>query len=78
MPQMKVNVTVAAARASVGPERMNVKMQSTPYFRGDTQKVEIRNPQVRAIIDVYSATAEIAAWSVVSTLRNISSPIVFV
>lgn len=74
----KVNVTVAAARASVGPERMNVKMQSTPYFRGDTQKVEIRNPQVRAIIDVYSATAEIAAWSVVSTLRNISSPIVFV
>ena len=74
----KVNVTVAAARASVGPERMNVRMQSTPYFRGDTQRVEIRNPQVRAIIDVYSATAEIAAWSVVSTLRNISSPIVFV
>ncbi len=74
----KVNVTVAASRASVGPENMQVEIQSTPYFSGDTQRVEIRNPQVRAVIDVYSATAEIAGWSVVSTLRNISSPIVFV
>lgn len=74
----KVNVTVAASRASVGPEKMHVTIQSTPYFKGDTQRVEIRNPQVRAVIDIYSATAEIAGWSVVNTLRNISSPIVFV
>ncbi len=74
----KVNVTVAASRASVGPENMQVEIQSTPYFSGDTQRVEIRNPQVRAVIDIYSATAEIAGWSVVSTLRNISSPVVFV
>ena len=74
----KVNVTVAAARASVGPGRLNVKIQSTPGFKGDTQRVEIRNSQLRAVIDVYSATAEIAAWSVVSTLRNIASPVVFV
>ena len=71
----KVNVTVAAARASVGPNALNVKIQSTPGFKGDTQRVEIRNSQVRAVIDVYSATAEIAAWSVVSTLRNIASPV---
>lgn len=74
----KVNVTVAASRACVGPENMHVTIQSTPYFRGDTQRVEIRNNQVHAVIDVYSATAEIAGWSVVNTLRNISSPIVFV
>lgn len=74
----KVNVTVAASRASVGPENMHVTIQSTPYFKGDTQRVEIRNPQVRAVVDIYSATAEIAGWSVVNTLRNISSPIVFV
>ena len=74
----KVNVTVAASRASVGPDKMQVKMVSTPGFKGDTQRVEIRNPQVHAVIDVYSATAEIAGWSVVNTLRNISSPIVFV
>jgi aspartate dehydrogenase len=74
----KVNVTVAASRASVGPQNMHVTMQSTPGFVGDTQRVEIKNDQVHAVIDVYSATAEIAGWSVVSTLLNISSPIVFV
>lgn len=74
----KVNVTVAAARASVGPDSLHVTMRSTPGFKGDTQRVEIENEQVRAVIDVYSATAEIAGWSVVSTLRNIASPIVFV
>lgn len=73
----KVNVTVAASRASVGPQNMQVTMQSTPGFKGDTQRVEIENEQVHAVIDVYSATAEIAGWSVVNTLRNIVSPIVF-
>ena len=53
-------------------------MQSTPGFKGDTQRVEIRNEQVHAVVDVYSATAEIAGWSVVNTLRNLCSPIVFV
>lgn len=74
----KVNVTVAASRASVGPENMHVTMQSSPSFVGDTQRVEIENDQVHAVIDVYSRTAEIAGWSVVSTLKNLSSPIVFV
>ena len=73
----KVNVTVAASRASVGPQNMQVTMQSTPGFVGDTQRVEIKNEQVHAVIDVYSATAEIAGWLVVNTLRNIVSPIVF-
>ena len=73
----KVNVTVAASRASVGPKNLQVKMRSTPGFIGDTQRVEIKNEQVRAVVDVYSATPEIAAWSVVAVLRNIVSPIVF-
>lgn len=73
----KVNVTVAASRASVGPENMQVTIQSTPGFTGDTQRVEITNPQVHAVVDIYSATAEIAGWSVVNALRNIVSPIVF-
>ena len=73
----KVNVTVAASRASVGPQNLHVTMQSTPGFIGDTQKVEIKNEQVRAVVDVYSATAEIAGWSAVAVLRNIVSPIVF-
>lgn len=73
----KVNVTVAASLASVGPDNMQVSIRSTPGFTGDTQKVEIKNEQVHAVIDVYSATSEIAGWSVVNTLINITSPIVF-
>lgn len=72
-----LNVSVAASLASVGPENMQVTMQSTPGFIGDTQRVEIKNDQVHAVVDVYSATSEIAGWSVVSTLQNIVSPIVF-
>ncbi len=73
----KVNVSVAASLASVGPTNMQVSIQSTPGFTGDTQRVEIKNDRVHAVIDVYSATAEIAGWSVVNTLLNIVSPIVF-
>lgn len=72
-----LNVSVAASLASVGPENMQVTMQSTPGFIGDTQRVEIKNDQVHAVVDVYSATSDIAGWSVVSTLINITSPIVF-
>ena len=72
-----LNVAVAASLATVGPERLQVTMESTPRFVGDRQRVEIRNEQLHAVVDVFSATSEIAAWSVVSTLRNIASPIVF-
>lgn len=72
-----LNVAVAASLATVGPERLKVTMESTPDFVGDRQRVEIQNNQVHAIVDVFSATSEIAAWSVVSTLQNIDSPIVF-
>lgn len=73
----RVNVTVAASRASVGPEKMNVTMQCSPYFTGDTQRVEIRNDEVHAVVDIYSATPAIAGWSAVNVLQKIVSPIVF-
>ncbi len=73
----KVNVAVAASLASTGPENISVSVTSIPGFIGDTHRVEIRNEHVRAVIDVYSETSHIAGWSVVNTLRNIVSPIVF-
>ena len=73
----KVNVSVAASIASVGPENMKVSITSTPEFVGDDHRIEIKNDQVHAVIDVYSSTAQIAGWSIVSTLQNIVSPIVF-
>lgn len=73
----KVNVAVAASLASVGAEQIEVSINSIPDFIGDDHRIEIKNEQVHAIIDVYSKTSEIAGWSVVNTLRNIVSPIVF-
>jgi aspartate dehydrogenase len=73
----ELNVAVAASLATVGPEKLNVVMESTPDFVGDRQRVEIKNDQVHAVVDVLSATPEIAAWSVVHILQNIDSPIVF-
>lgn len=73
----RVNVAVAASLASVGPENIKVTIDSTPNFIGDNHKIEIKNEQVNAKIEVYSKTADIAGWSVVNTLRNITSSIVF-
>jgi aspartate dehydrogenase len=73
----KVNVAVAASLASVGPTDMKVSVTSLPGFIGDDHRIEINSEQVHAIVDVYSKTAEIAGWSVVNALRNITSPIVF-
>lgn len=73
----KVNVAVAAALASVGPQNTKVSVTSVPDYIGDDHRIEIKNDEVHAIVDVYSKTSKIAGWSVVNTLRNITSPIVF-
>lgn len=73
----KVNVAVAASLATVGPANMKVSVTSIPNYIGDDHRIEINSDQVKAVIDVYSETAQIAGWSVVNTLRNITAPIVF-
>ncbi|WP_102412082.1 aspartate dehydrogenase domain-containing protein [Beduinella massiliensis] len=73
----KVNVAVATSLASAGPEETRVSVTSTPGFVGDDHRIEVKGPGVRALVDIYSETSEIAGWSVVNTLRNIVSPVVF-
>ena len=73
----RVNVAVAAALASVGPENLKVSINSVPGFVGDDHRIEIKSEHIHAVVDVYSKNAQIAGWSVVNTLRNIVSPIVF-
>ncbi|TXD46589.1 aspartate dehydrogenase domain-containing protein [Polaribacter sp. IC073] len=73
----KVNVAVAASLASVGPKNTTVSINSSPNFVGDNHRIEITSKQVHGVIEIYSKTAQIAGWSVVNTLRNIVSPIVF-
>lgn len=73
----QVNVAVAASLATVGPENIVVSINSTPNYLGDRHVITIKNEQIEAKLDIYSETSEIAGWSVVNTLRNIASPIVF-
>src|SRR5690606_12305621 len=72
-----VNVAVAAALASVGPKNLKVSINSVPGYVGDDHRIEVKSEHVHAVVDVYSKNAQIAGWSVVNTLRNIVSPIVF-
>lgn len=72
-----VNVAVAAALASVGPKNLKVSINSVPGFVGDDHRIEVKSEHIHAVVDVYSKNAQIAGWSVVNTLRNIVSPIVF-
>src|SRR5699024_9206367 len=73
----KVNVAVAASIASIGPDSMEVKIDSTPNYIGDRHTIKIQNEEVSASIDVYSKTASIAAWIVVRALINLQATIVF-
>ncbi len=73
----QVNVSVAASLASIGPANTKVSVTSKPGYIGDKHCITLKNHQIHAVIDIYSSTPQIAGWSVVNTLRNIISPIVF-
>lgn len=71
----KVNVAVAASLATTGPDCATAQIFSVPGFVGDDHCITAEIDGVKAVVDVYSGTAEIAGWSVVALLRNLSSPI---
>lgn len=72
-----VNVAVATALASAGPENTWMNIEAVPGFQGDEYKIEIHGEEVHTDLNIYSRTSRIAAWSVVATLQNAVSPIVF-
>ena len=73
----KVNVAIATALASAGPEKTIMNISAVPGFKGDKYKIEIQGEEVCAELNIYSRTSAIAAWSVVQVLQNAVSPIVF-
>lgn len=73
----KVNVAVATALATVGPDNTSVDITSVPGMVGDDHKITAQVEGVKAVVDIYSSTSAIAGWSVVAVLQNIVSPIVF-
>lgn len=72
-----VNVAVATALASAGPEQTRMNIEAVPGFQGDEYKIEITGEEVKTELNIYSRTSKVAAWSVVAVLQNAVSPIVF-
>lgn len=72
----KVNVAVASALATTGPENTSVSIYSVPGMVGDDHRITAEIEGVKAVVDIYSSTSAIAGWSVVALLRNLVSPIV--
>jgi len=73
----KVNVAVAAALATAGPGKTRVQITSTEGFKGDDHCITAQTDGVKATVDIFSSTGDIAAFSVISLLQNLASPIVF-
>lgn len=73
----KVNVSVAASLATAGTEKTRFHIISVPGMEGDDHKITAKTDGVKAVIDIYSKTSDIAGWSVVALLQNLVSPIMF-
>ena len=78
LPTM-VNVSVATALASVGPENLGYRINCEPDMVGDDYVIEteVEELGMKAVLNIYSRTSEIAGWSIVEVLQNAESPIVF-
>lgn len=73
----KVNVAVATALASTGAEVAQSTITSVPSFVGDDHAITITGCGVKAVADTYSATSDIAGWSIVALMRNLVSAMQF-
>lgn len=73
----KVNVAIATALSTIGPDKTNAKITSIPSFPGDDHKLTVETDGLKAVVDIWSQKSDIAAWSVVALLRNLSSEIEF-
>jgi len=73
-----INVGVATALATRGVHDTKIKIQTKKDFVGDSQCIDIEcGENVKAHLDVYSKTSDIAGYSVVALLINLNSSIVF-
>lgn len=73
-----INVGVATALATMGVNDTKILIKTTPEFIGDSQCIDIEvNDEIKAHLDVYSKTSDIAGYSVVALLQNLNSSIVF-
>lgn len=72
-----VNVAVATALASSGPENTRMNINILPNYVGDEYNIKVEGEDVKLSMNIYSRNSKVAGWSVVAVLQNIVSPIVF-
>ncbi len=71
------NVIYATSLASAGPEATKFNIDAVPNFTGDDYRIEVKGDNVALDLTIKSGDYAIAAWSVVSILKNAASPVVF-
>ena len=71
------NVAGAVALASSRAESIRFNLDSVPHFTGDDYRIEVKGDQVDLDLTIKSYDDSIAAWSVVSILNNVTSPVIF-
>ncbi len=73
----KVNVAVAQSLTTIGPEKAAAAITSVLGYVGDEHTITAQMDGIKVVSQVYSANAGIAAWSIVSLLRNLENPVCF-
>lgn len=71
------NVIFSTAYASAGIENTKFTIDATPEFSGDDYKIEVIGDDIQLDLNILSQDYSIAGWSVVATLKNAVSTVVF-
>lgn len=78
-----INVAVATALATVGPDQTRTVIYSDPELEANVHEIRVTNKEGTANIRFASKpsdnprTSSITAWSVISLLKNIAEPVRF-
>lgn len=78
-----INVAVATALATVGPDMTRTLIRSNPELEANVHEITVENNEVTARIHIASKpgnnpkSSSITAWSVISLLKNIAEPVRF-
>ena len=72
----KIAILGCGQLGSIVTDAMGAKITSVEGFAGDDHCITMETDGLKVTSDVYSRTAEIAGWSIVSLLQNLASPVV--
>ena len=72
-----VNISVALALASTGPENTKIDIEAVPGIAREKFIIDVKGEKIDVALSVAAKSSHIAGWSVVAVLQNIVSPIVF-